>query len=209
LSPRILKTGFVKISLGNPLDYNALSGDALSEGQAVNLTSELEERYWETIERTQEAKSSFHVEVIEFSMNKEIYAVDIKTSRGITRYPRMVQIPGSPSSILGAMTFRGRVIPVADFRQMMGLPPMSKGDDARIVVVADEEEVFGLAVDEILGITEIDLLDIQPPPTSFVGPQKEVIRGQVKTEDQLVILVDIGAVISLLGCGSEEVSVEA
>lgn len=174
----------------------------------TSTTRELEQKYWETVERPQETRSTFLVEMIEFSAGRELYALDIRASRGITRYPRMVQIPGAPKVILGAMTFRGRVIPVADFRRLMGLSPVAWSDEFRIVVIGEGDEILGLAVDELVGITEMDLLDIQPPPSSFKGTRKEIIRGQIQRGKDLVILLDVGVLLTVLACGSEEVASE-
>jgi chemotaxis signal transduction protein len=45
--------------------------------------------------------------------------------------------------------------------------------------------------------------EIQPPAASFSGDRRRMLRGQVKQEDTLIILVDVGAVTDHLGGGEE------
>ena len=170
-----------------------------------HLTAELEKRYWETVERPQDEKASLTSEIVEFRLADETYGINTISAKGITRFPKIVKIPGASDIFLGAMRFRGRVVPVTDFRKVMGLATSPWKDEARVIVVGTESDPFAMAVDEVLGVTEINVNDIQPPPASFAGARREVIRGQIKQEDRLIILVDMGAVIEFLCGGSEEV----
>ena len=175
-------------------------------GSRKDLLKSLEEIYWKSVERPQSSAGRATSQVIAFRLGEETYGVDIQHTQGITRFPRLVHIPGAGEPFLGAMTFRGRVVPVASLSSILGLPRTAAGKETRAIVAGRNEDLVGLAVDEVIGILEIDLEEVQAPPAGLSGRAKGMIRGQVKKDDRLIILADIGAMMESLCVSNEEVT---
>jgi len=69
----------------------------------------------------------------------------------ISPYPELTRVPGSASWLRGISQLRGRLLNVVDLSELAGegLSPIGRG--TRLLVVANEETLNGLIVDEVFG----------------------------------------------------------
>jgi len=65
-------------------------------------------------------------------------------------------IPGGPSWLLGALHHRGEVISLLDLPALWGLPSAGVRDLPSFVVITDGARRLGLAVEELLGVHEVE-----------------------------------------------------
>jgi len=106
-------------------------------------------------------------QVLAFRVGGERYAVTIE------------HLVDAPRQLLGAMVARSRVVPVLDLRQLLGLEGGGMSDLTRVVVVGDDADLLGLAVEEIEGKLELSADGWDRP---VAGPFLHV------TADRLAIL---------------------
>jgi purine-binding chemotaxis protein CheW len=88
------------------------------------------------------------------------FAMPSSNVREVTRLPRLVRVPHAPAALIGLANIRGSVVPVVSLATLLEVPEGS----LRRVVIVDDGEPFGLAVDDVSQATESDaalrLLDL-------------------------------------------------
>ena len=115
----------------------------------------------------------------------------------IPRPATFSQLPARAVGLVGAVNLRHLVIPVLDLRQLIGITDAG-GNDV-IVIVARQDQVFGLLADEIRGVDRVPaggLMDIS------VGGQVEPVFAHSfeRSEDGSVVsLLDSTAIARLPG----------
>jgi|GEM_PF-4776132 len=70
-------------------------------------------------------------------------------------YPVAI-LPGSPPAVEGLISPRGQVVVLRNGRKKLGLNNgIFERINAKILILEDEDEVFGLLVDEVQGISQV------------------------------------------------------
>ncbi len=129
-------------------------------------------------------------QVVLFDLNKEAYGVDISQVREITRVPRV------PEFVEGIINLRGKVNPVVDLRARFSMPSTERTDEHGIVVVDGDGQDIGMVVDAVTEVSRTPSDSIEPPSSVITTDDSEYLTGIVKTDDKLIILLDIAKVIS-------------
>ncbi len=66
--------------------------------------------------------------------------------------PRLASLPGVKSWVLGVANVRGRLIPIVDLHEFLGLTSTLPRAQWRVLVVEDEDLIAGFVVEQSLGI---------------------------------------------------------
>ncbi|MGP0173027.1 chemotaxis protein CheW [Pseudomonas sp. NCHU5208] len=136
-----------------------------------------------------------------FSLGEEIFAVGTHNVREIIEYGHLTSVPLMPPSILGVINLRGGVVPIMDLRQRFGQGATQVGRRTCIVILEVQregaEQVIGIVVEAVNAVLEIPEEDIEPPPSFGSHIPTDFLIGMGKLENRLVVLIDIGRVLSL------------
>ncbi|HEY5999240.1 MAG TPA: chemotaxis protein CheW [bacterium] len=143
------------------------------------------------------AAASGQVELLGFRLADEEYGIDILEVKEIIRLQPITAVPRSPAWIRGIVTLRGVIVPIFDLRRRLGLAEIEQGADARIVVAYRGDEFAGLIVDRITQVVRTSADRIEPPPHTIGLAEAEYLRGVVRLEDRLVILLNLARVLEV------------
>lgn len=66
--------------------------------------------------------------------------------------PRLTPLPAVKSWVRGIANVRGRLIPIIDLHEFLGVPTTMPTNQWRLLIVEDEDVVAGLLVEQSLGI---------------------------------------------------------
>jgi purine-binding chemotaxis protein CheW len=135
-------------------------------------------------------------QLVVFDLNQEAYGVDISQVREIIRMQEITRVPRAPEFIEGVINLRGKVIPVVDLRTRFSMPGTERTDQHRIVVVDVSGQDIGMVVDAVTEVSRIPSTSIEPPSNVITTNDSEYLTGIVKTDEKLIILLDITKVIS-------------
>jgi len=160
--------------------------DSLSGLQSV-LMSQHEDKEEEEEEQLQ---------LLTFMLGQEEYGLNIMDIKEIIRTRDVTEVPKTPKYIQGILSLRGTIIPVFDVDKRLGLSTGERGSENRIVVVKWQEHLFGFLVDRVVQVLNIPIDRIDPPPEIF-GVEGEFLRGVGKLDDRLIILLNLGRILSL------------
>jgi purine-binding chemotaxis protein CheW len=141
-----------------------------------------------------EKEATQELELLTFRLGAEEYAVMVDDVREVLKLRDLTEVPNTPEYILGVTSLRGTMLTVIDLGRRLGLAPGVRDERARIVVASPDEEDVGLLVDRVTGVLKIRDEEIKPPPEN-VEQGAEFLRGIVRKDDRLVILLDLAKAV--------------
>ncbi len=135
-------------------------------------------------------------QLVVFDLDTEAYGVDIGAVREIIRLLQITRVPRAPEFIEGVVNLRGKVIPVLDLRTRFGMPRADRTEENRIVVVDVGGRDIGMVVDAVTEVSRVSASSIEPPSAVITTEDSGYITGIVKSDEKLIILLDIARVIT-------------
>ncbi|MCL1790420.1 MAG: chemotaxis protein CheW [Peptococcaceae bacterium] len=130
-------------------------------------------------------------QLVTFRLGTEEFGIEIIKVQEIIRIPPITRVPQAPSYIDGVINLRGNVISVVNLRRRFGLPDdtQEENDVNRIVVLKENKHEFGIRVDAVQEVLQLQDMDLEAPPSVSVGIDASFIRGIGKVDDRLLIFL--------------------
>ncbi|MBX3395211.1 MAG: chemotaxis protein CheW [Phycisphaerae bacterium] len=135
-------------------------------------------------------------QIVGFRIGNEEYGVDIMRVQEIILLGHITKMPEVPDYIRGLINLRGHVIPIVDLRTRFGLPRGQSDEHTRIIVVNVGDKTMGIVVDAVNEVLRIGAEQLEPAPSSIAGIDHAYIKGLIKFESKLLILLDIHAILT-------------
>ncbi|HEU4558381.1 MAG TPA: chemotaxis protein CheW [Longimicrobium sp.] len=136
------------------------------------------------------------VQLVTFRIGGEEFGLDVFQVHEILRYQEPTAMPKAPAFVEGVLDVRGALVPVIDLRKRFEVHELRYDDDTRIVLVDFQGERLGLIVDEVSEVLRVAETAVTPPPQYVKGLAAEFIRGIVRLEGRLVVLLDLDRILS-------------
>ncbi len=137
------------------------------------------------------AETAAHeMELLSFRLGGEEYAVMVDDVKEVLKIRDLTMVPNAPDYVLGVMSLRGTMLPVLDLCKRLGIQRPPSDEKSRILVVSPDEEDAGLMVDRVSGVIRVLPDAIKPVPEN-IEHGAEFLRGIVRREDKLYILLDL------------------
>lgn len=100
------------------------------------------------------------LEVMLFQLQDEVYAVELALLHGIQPVQGLTPIPCTPSHVAGILNVRGEILTVLNLGALLGQPPTLPTDGQKVLLADGAEGSVGFLVDDVLGMRELALDDI-------------------------------------------------
>lgn len=136
------------------------------------------------------------VQLVTFRVGPEEFGLDVFSVHEILRWQEVTSVPRAPGFVEGVIDVRGALVPVVDLRRRLEAPAAEVDEETRIVLVDHDGERLGLVVDEVTEVLRVPETALQPPPRYVAGIAAEFLRGIVRAEDRLIVLIDVERVLS-------------
>lgn len=134
-----------------------------------------------------------------FTIGQEEFGIDILKVHEIIRLINITKVPNSPEFVDGIINLRGRVIPVINLRNRLGLQRIDNDKNTRIIVVDLNGSSIGFIVDEVHEVLRIPRSITEPPPPMVVtGIDSDFITAVGRLEDRLLILLDLDKILNTM-----------
>lgn len=134
-----------------------------------------------------------------FMLAGEEYGVEILKVQEIKGWGPVTPIPNTPDHVLGVLNLRGAVVPIIDLRKRFALSTVEYGPTTVVIVVKmtrdDQERTVGLVVDGVADVYQLESSEIQPAPEMGSTIHTEFVRGLATVGDQMVILLEVNALV--------------
>lgn len=136
-----------------------------------------------------------------FTLNKDIYALDISSVREVLELTPITRIPRTPKFMRGVINLRGHAVPVVDMRLKFGMSRTEDTINTCIIIVEvvfdGEGTVMGALADSVREVIELTESMIEEPPRMGTTIKTDFIRGMGKQDDDFVIILDINKILSV------------
>lgn len=136
-------------------------------------------------------------QLVIFNLSGESYGVDIAAVEGIIKMQAITVVPHAPKFVEGVTNLRGKVLPVIDLRKRFGLAQAKETRDSRIVTVDVQGLKVGMVVDGVSEVLRIPEEAIEPPSPIMSTVDSVFITGIAKAAERLIILLDLGKVLTV------------
>jgi purine-binding chemotaxis protein CheW len=156
---------------------------------------------------SREIKKVDNVQVVEFLLGKEHFAIDLFDVKEVVEYTRITHLPGKSSYIKGIIDLRGEITTIIDLKQQLNIL-----DDAHVseeksrIIVLDSKitkSKMGIMVDEVRSVSTYakDLIDNTTTSSNkessyILGIIKKKIKIKDKEVNELIIWLDIRKLIA-------------
>jgi purine-binding chemotaxis protein CheW len=142
------------------------------------------------------------VDVVEFELGGERYALDIQLAREIVEMIPITPIPRAPPYISGVINLRGEITNIMNLNTLLGLPNQEIRNNQKIIVLVPEAaggSNVGIIVDDVSSVLQITDSDIEHMGEGFASEFSSFVKGiiKIKSDDaekknkSLIIWIDM------------------
>jgi purine-binding chemotaxis protein CheW len=146
------------------------------------------------------------VEVVEFILGGEHYALDIHLAREIVEMLQITPIPRAPHYISGVINLRGEITNIMNLNTMLGLVNQEARDNQKIIVLVPEAvsgSNIGIIVDDVIGVLQVAESDVEHLGEGLASEVSGFVKGIIKLQrddadkknTQLIIWLDLQKVL--------------
>jgi len=147
-----------------------------------------------------EANATGSSQYLNFTLGKEVFALDISSVREVLELTVITKIPRTPDFMCGVINLRGHAVPVMDMRLKFGMPASQTTVDTCIIIVEVDFEgdriIMGGKVDSVREVFDLTAEHIETAPHMGTSINTDYIKGIGKQDENFVIILDIGKVFS-------------
>jgi len=130
-------------------------------------------------------------------VGKQWLGLQVKQVREVVTPQPSTEMPLAPEAVMGLINLRGRVITQLDVRKVIGLP-VSESENYRVAIVETlSGEDFGLVMDEVGEVIELDLDMYEKTPKTLDRVWRDVSEGVLKQEGRVVVLINVERFIAM------------
>ena len=121
----------------------------------------------------------------------------------ILRRENLIQVPKAPPFVEGVLNLRGDILPVIDLRARLEVAPgdatgRPPGDarKRRIIITRVGDRSYGLDVDEVREIVEIDDDGITTDAATMLGVRPDFVLGIARRDESVYVMLDLARVFA-------------
>lgn len=159
------------------IDTAAAAAGNYDEHSAQETESILKARARALAEAPDAIEPGERMEVVEFLLAYERYAVETRYVREVYPLDHMTPLPCTPSHVLGIINIRGGVMSVVDIRKFFGLPERGITDLDKVIVLEHGDMIFGILADEIGGVRQIPAVGLDSSQPMPAGIHRDYVQG--------------------------------
>jgi len=135
-----------------------------------------------------------------FRLGEAIYGIGILKVQEIIGLMHITPVPGTPAYVRGVINLRGRIIPVVDLRARFGMA--ATPDNSRTCIVITQTTgsrgpaTMGVIVEDVAEVVDLPPDRLEAVPQFGTGIRTEFLTGVGRLAAQVILLLDIDAVLS-------------
>ena len=140
-----------------------------------------------------------HMPYLTFSLQDAWYAVEAARVREILRLPALTPISEVPRYIIGAVNYRGYILPVMDLGLRLGQSPRAYQLDDHVIVLEQGDQLLGMIVNEVHGVQDVALegpTDTHPVLAESADRNSRFVRHLAKLGTTTVMVLNHGLLLN-------------
>lgn len=148
----------------------------------------------------EEKKISTTTQYLTFTLDRELFALDIDKVREVLDCTTVTKVPQMPDYMCGVINLRGSVVPVVDLRRKFDMDVAERTVNTCIIIVevslGETKVVMGAMADAVQEVLDLDPDHIEPPPRIGTKLNTEFVAGMGKHGSEFIIILEIDRVFS-------------
>lgn len=132
-------------------------------------------------------------QLIGFRLGPERFGIDISRIHEIIKPLPLTVVPDMPPGYSGLIRLRDQVVIIADLHARFAFPRPEAGKETRIIVLAGTAHKIGVMVDAVSEVVRLTPAMMEPSPAFSGGVGVEFIEGIGKLGENLITVLDVGA----------------
>ena len=167
-------------------------------------------------EEIKEKKGAKHekgmLQVVEFLLGKERYAVDLFDVKEVVEYTTITKLPNSASYMKGIIDLRGEITTIVDLKERLHIAATTELQEENCRIIVLDEKITraktGIMVDDVTSVSTFDMSDIDKTSaadanedTAILGIIKKKVKDKEHEKNELIIWVDIKYLLKDIGEG--------
>ncbi len=140
---------------------------------------------------------------ITFTINGEIYAIEVLKIQEVIYIPEITKVPGAPAFVSGVINLRGILLTIVDTAMEFGLVRKPDARYTRVVVVnLGRDERVGLLVDDVSEVVSLDMEGREPLPTIDGGKLTQYAHHIIHRDGLPITLLDMSRIVDTVSWGA-------
>jgi len=135
---------------------------------------------------------------------RQQFGINVFKVQEVIQCPPLTKLPNANSVIRGVANMRGKTISVMDLAHAIGMRPVTRHEDAFIVIAEYNRTTQGFLVSSVDRIINMNWDSIMPPPKGT--GRGSYLTAVTKIDDELIEIIDVEQVMSEIVGGEIEVS---
>lgn len=137
------------------------------------------------------------MKILIFGLNDEYYASDLKDVERILGYEEPTILPESPKFVKGVINYQENILPIISLSTKFNLGNDNESNEKKIIVVKKQDKKFGIIVENVYEVKDIDSSLIEASPEITTTLSKNYISGLIRLEKNIIILLDVDKILSI------------
>ncbi|MGD9897986.1 MAG: chemotaxis protein CheW [Calditrichaceae bacterium] len=130
-------------------------------------------------------------------ISDKFFGVEVLKVREVVSFPKLTIVPNVNESVLGVFNLRGQIFSVMDIRLMLKLPVTPLRDENLVVILEQDDVAFGIVVDKVMDVANIDSNKIQIPTREMPVKIAQYLDGCFDHKKfGMIYLLDISALVN-------------
>ncbi len=173
-------------SPSNPFDWPAIRQridkafaaiDREANLSPAEIQQILQERAKVLADESDSAEASDALEILAFQLGHERYGVETCYVREVHPLDNLTTLPGIPDFVTGVVNIRGEIVSVIDIKRFFKLPERGITHLNKIIVLEYHSMMFGILADEIDGVRQLPLSEVDASRSSPAGIDGGYVQG--------------------------------
>ncbi len=150
------------------------------------------------------------LQVVEFLLGRERYAVDLFDVREVVEYTTITKLPNTASYMKGIIDLRGEITTIVDLKDRLHIPAGTEMNEENSRIIVLDEKITkaktGIMVDDVLSVSTFDMSDIDSTSAAdmeddgaILGIIKKKVRDKEHEKNELIIWIDIRHLVRDIG----------
>ncbi|MBN2810076.1 MAG: purine-binding chemotaxis protein CheW [Deltaproteobacteria bacterium] len=136
------------------------------------------------------------LQLCSFQLAEALFGLDTMLVQEIIKVPEITKVYQAPEEIIGIINLRGKIVTIIDLGVKLELPSTVESRNRRIIIVESGNEPFGLMVDRINDVIQIDGGKLGPAPANVRVSQGRFISSVFRDEDQLIAILNLEELVN-------------
>ena len=144
----------------------------------------------------EQKESPLTFEFLTFTLGQEEYGIDIQKVQELRGYDTVTHIANAPEFIKGVINLRGVIVPIIDMRIKYNLGMRNYNQLTVVIILNIEGRVTGVVVDSVSDVITLTPEQVKSVPEMGAVLKTDYLIGLGALNERMLILVDIGKLIS-------------